>query len=124
MTFLLSPGFLHTIKYYLKNDPAPSQLKGNEEAEELRKYITCVDDLQIILQDKSALLKAEKDVDNALRILEDIKNNKIKIDSTKVASKYIEYMKRKEKNNEKPLSSGDWLWHTIDLLNLGELLKE
>ena len=74
--------------------------------------------------DKSALLKAEKDVDNALRILEDIKNNKIKIDSTKVASKYIEYMKRKEKANEKPLSSGDWLWHTIDLLNLGELLKD
>ena len=53
VTFLLSPGFLHTIKYYLKNEPTPSQLKGNEEAEELRKHIICVDDLQIILQDKT-----------------------------------------------------------------------
>jgi len=48
----------------------------------------------------------------------------MKIDSKKIASKYIDYLKRKEKSNEKPLSSGDWLWHVIDLLNVEELLRE
>lgn len=48
----------------------------------------------------------------------------MKIDSKKVASKYIDYLKRKENSNEKPLSSGDWLWHVIDLLDVEELLRD
>lgn len=47
----------------------------------------------------------------------------MRIDSNKIVSKYFEYVKRKEKSGEKPLSSGDWLWHVIDLLNVEELLK-
>lgn len=48
----------------------------------------------------------------------------MRIDSKKIVSKYLEYVKRKEENNEKPLSSGDWLWHVIDLLDVEELLRD
>lgn len=51
------------------------------------------------------LISTEKDVNNALRILEDTKN--CEIDGKKVVSKYIKYVKRKGKINEEPLSSGD-----------------
>lgn len=48
----------------------------------------------------------------------------MRLDSQKIASKYVEYLERKEKNNEKPLSSGEWLWHVIDLLKVEELLTD
>ncbi len=48
----------------------------------------------------------------------------MRLDSQKIASKYVEYLERKEKNNEKPLSSGEWLWHVIDLLKVEEILTD
>lgn len=48
----------------------------------------------------------------------------MKIDSKKIVSKYLEYMKRKEKNNEKPLLPGQWLWHVMDSLKVEELLED
>lgn len=114
---------MHEIKEIMSRLDRTDFQKLKDLLLSVKMQINC-EDAAIRECNKSSLLNAEKDVGNALRILEDIKNCEIKIDSKKVASKYIEYVKRKEKINEKPLSSGDWLWHTIDLLNIGELLKD
>lgn len=53
IVFIVPAGFAHTLPYYLKNKPLPSQRKGKEKLMALLDHITYVDDLQIVLQDKT-----------------------------------------------------------------------
>lgn len=53
IVFIVPAGFAHTLPYYLKNKPLSSQMKGREKFMTLLEHITYVDDLQIVLQDKT-----------------------------------------------------------------------
>lgn len=50
--FIVPAGMAHTLRYYLKNKPLPSQEKGREKFIELLSCINYVNDLQIVLQEK------------------------------------------------------------------------
>lgn len=53
IVFIVSAGFAHTLSYYLKNKPLPSQMEGKEKLMELMAHISSVDDLQIVLKDRT-----------------------------------------------------------------------
>lgn len=51
VVFMVPTGMAHTVLYYLKNKPLPSQEKGREKVIELLSRINYVDELQIVVQD-------------------------------------------------------------------------
>lgn len=52
IVFIVPTGMAHTLRYYLKNKPLPSQEKGREKFIELLSCVNDVYDLQIVLQEK------------------------------------------------------------------------
>jgi hypothetical protein len=53
IVFIVPEGFAHTLPYWLKNKPLPSQREGKEKLMELMEHVSSVDNLQIVLQDRS-----------------------------------------------------------------------
>lgn len=53
IVFIVPEGFAHALPYWLKNKPLPSQMEGKEELMELMEHVSSVDDLQIVLQDRT-----------------------------------------------------------------------
>lgn len=52
IVFIVSEGLVHTLRYWLKNDPRQSQ-ENRESAAKWLSRINYVDDLQIVVQDKT-----------------------------------------------------------------------
>ena len=47
----------------------------------------------------------------------------MRIDMSKVVRKYDKYFKSKTEKGETPMSPEAWLWHSIDIFNVSELVK-
>lgn len=48
VVFIVPAGFAHTLPYYLKNKPLPSQEKNREKFIELLSHIVDIDYLQVV----------------------------------------------------------------------------
>ena len=48
----------------------------------------------------------------------------IRIDMIKVVQKYDKYCKRKTAKGETPMAPEAWLWHTLDTLNVNEIITK